>query len=96
MSEKARIEDDLDGHHKVCLDCGAVVGRFDRDVHQRFHAILNAHARAIAVMVNQLPPDVRERATRGNDNNWSREAFEEVAAALSSEPQREERGDPHG
>lgn len=36
----------------VCEDCGAMVTHADRDTHDRFHAILNHQARAIAVLVN--------------------------------------------
>lgn len=65
-----------------CLDCGSLV--LDTTVHDRFHAILNQHAKAIAVLVNShIGPlthdlyNVGERIGK-NDNNWSTEAFAEV------------------
>lgn len=76
-----------------CEDCGAVVPAGLRDTHDRFHAIQNDWARAIAMLlVAHISPsvhdryDVKERydATR-NDNNWSAEAFAEVTGVLSQD-----------
>jgi hypothetical protein len=72
----------------VCLDCGVVVA--EKDTHDRFHAILNDHARAIAVLVN-AHPDLRERAMRGHSGGWSAEAFAEVVqGAEDAERERTE------
>lgn len=81
----ARIE------NGACLDCGVAVT--DEDTHQRFHAILAHHARALAVLeVSHIAPhvhdryDVRERIGR-NENNWSAEAFAEVTGEQARTPQ---------
>lgn len=69
---------------RLCLDCGAIVG--DTDAHDRFHAILNHHARALAVLTNSHP-ELRERIGR-NRNNWSAEAFAEVTESVGpSDPE---------
>lgn len=69
----------------VCLDCGTLV--INEGVHDRFHDILNDHAAAIAVLLNSHRSavahdryDAPERvAKRAIGNNWSTEAFSEVA-----------------
>ena len=69
----------------LCLDCGAAVT--DRKAHTRFHAILGDHGRAVAMlMTTHIAPsvhdkyDVKERFdAKRNTNNWSAEAFDEVA-----------------
>jgi hypothetical protein len=75
----------------MCEDCGAWVGGVaaisdGREAHDRFHAILNDHAKAIAVLVNahlsertHARYDVRERVG-DNPNNWFAEALAEVVA----------------
>lgn len=74
-----------------CEDCGAVVRTIDKPTHDRFHAILNDQARAVAVLVNvHLSAathdryNVRERIGKGSGNNWSAEAFAEVAASIEA------------
>ncbi len=69
----------------MCEDCGALV--MSIEMHDRFHAILNDHARAIAVLVNShLGPkphekfDVGERIGPTPGTSWSREVFDEVAS----------------
>jgi hypothetical protein len=73
-----------------CKDCGSVIR--DPRVHDRFHAILDDHATAIAVLltshVNEAQHakyDVVERANKGrNKDNWSAEAMAEVVAAVGA------------
>lgn len=59
-----------------CQDCGALVRLDDQEHHDRFHAILNDHARALAVLVNSHISetahgkyDVRERLGEQHDND---------------------------
>lgn len=70
------------GENYGCLDCGILV--FDVSVHDRFHAILNHHGKAIALTVNaHIAPhthdkyDLYEKVGKPEDS-WSGDAFKEV------------------
>lgn len=86
---------DRDGRavQRHCLDCGAVVA--DREVHDRFHAILNDTARAVAILiVAHITASTHDRyeaydkiQAGRNRNNWSAEALAEVAADALATPE---------
>lgn len=67
----------------VCGDCGVMV--VNRQVHNRFHSILNSHAWALAVLQTahvsertHAKWDVREQVEIRQFDNWSRDALNEM------------------
>ncbi len=70
----------------VCLDCGAFV--LDKAAHTRFHSILSAHARVLAVLKTSYIAahvhdkyDAVERIDSKTFDSWSGDALAEVIAA---------------
>lgn len=85
----------------ACEDCGAAVAVGDQRVHDRFHAILNAHGKSIAVLLNAHLTqathdrfDVRERIA--SFDNWSADALAEVTDAVEVEEANAVRPAPAG
>ena len=73
-----------------CLDCGSLIYTEDKPAHTRFHAILSAHAWALAVLKTSHIAarthdkyDVVERIDSRKFDSWSADAFAEVTQGLS-------------